>query len=94
MTVIELSQVLGNFGEFFGAIAVVATLIFLAVQVRHSWKAMDENSRLARAAVFETTFANLSQFRRHVIDSADVARIWREGCAGHELNDDVDRRTS
>ena len=28
MTVIELSQVLGNFGEFFGAIAVVGTLVY------------------------------------------------------------------
>ncbi len=34
MTVIELSQVLGNFGEFFGAIAVVGTLVFLSIQVR------------------------------------------------------------
>ncbi len=39
MTVIELSQVLGNFGEFFGAIAVVGTLVFLAIQVRHSKEA-------------------------------------------------------
>jgi hypothetical protein len=29
---------LGNFGEFFGAIAVVATLMYLAVQIRESRK--------------------------------------------------------
>ena len=88
MSTLEISQLLGNYGEFVGSIAIVVTLIFLAVQVRHSWKAMDENSRLVRAAVFETTFAHFSLFRRHIIDSADVARIWREGCAEHELNDD------
>jgi hypothetical protein len=38
MSVIELSQVLGNFGEFFGAFAVVATLMYLAVQIRESKK--------------------------------------------------------
>ena len=45
MTVIELSQVLGNFGEFFGAIAVVGTLIFLAIQVRQSKEATEANTR-------------------------------------------------
>ena len=30
------AQLLGNFGEFVGAIAVVATLMYLAVQIKHS----------------------------------------------------------
>jgi hypothetical protein len=34
MTPMEISQVLGNVGEFVGAIAVVATLLYLAIQVR------------------------------------------------------------
>ena len=29
------AQLLGNYGEFVGAVAVVATLIYLALQVRH-----------------------------------------------------------
>ena len=36
MTLMETAQLLGNFGEFVGAIAVVATLMYLAVQVRQS----------------------------------------------------------
>ncbi len=35
MTLMDTAQLLGNFGEFFGAIAVVGTLAYLAVQVRH-----------------------------------------------------------
>ena len=60
MTFIELSQVLGNFGEFFGAIAVVGTLIFLSIQVQHSKRAteantrsMDESRRLAMAQTYQ-----------------------------------------
>ena len=34
MSLLEISQVIGNFGEFFGAIAVFATLAYLALQVR------------------------------------------------------------
>ena len=83
----ETIQMLGSLGEFVGAIAVVATLIYLTIQVRHSREAMEENSRLAQSAVLANTFVHFSQFRRHIIDDADVARIWREGCAGQELDE-------
>jgi hypothetical protein len=39
------AQLLGNYGEFVGAIAVVATLVYLAVQVRQSKESMDANTR-------------------------------------------------
>ena len=45
MSFIETSQVLGNLGEFIGAIAVVATLFYLALQVRHSRESTDANTR-------------------------------------------------
>lgn len=40
MSLVELSQVLGNFGEFIGAIAVVITLVYLALQVRENTRAV------------------------------------------------------
>ena len=86
MSVMEL----GAIGEFVGAIAVVATLIFLSFQVRHSWKAMEENTQLARAASHEQTFAHFSQQRGWIINSPEVARIWHEGGAGREL-DEIDQ---
>ena len=46
MTVLEWSSLLGNVGEFIGAIAVVVTLIYLAIQIRHSRKLLDENRTL------------------------------------------------
>ena len=36
MSVLELSQLLGNYGELIGAIAVLITLIYLAKQIRRS----------------------------------------------------------
>jgi hypothetical protein len=35
MDLTSTAQLLGNLGEFVGAIAVVATLVYLAIQVRH-----------------------------------------------------------
>ena len=32
------AQLLGNYGEFFGAIAVVLTLVYLAIQIRQTNK--------------------------------------------------------
>ena len=58
MTLIETAQLLGNFGEFFGAFAVVATLFYLAVQVRHgkeatqaNTKSVEQSERVSRAQV-------------------------------------------
>ncbi len=45
MTLMETAQLLGNFGEFVGAIAVVGTLVYLAVQVGQSKEALVENTR-------------------------------------------------
>ena len=36
MTLMEAAQLLGNFGEFFGAIAIVVTLIYLARQIQEN----------------------------------------------------------
>ncbi|MFT4826138.1 MAG: hypothetical protein ACI9J0_004081 [Cryomorphaceae bacterium] len=45
MTFIEITAVLGNLGEFIGAIAVVVTLFYLALQVKHSKEATEANTR-------------------------------------------------
>lgn len=43
MTLPEIAQLLGNFGEFFGAIVVVATLFYLAKQVRQNTATVQAN---------------------------------------------------
>ena len=45
MSLLDMSQLLGNLGEFVGALAVVATLFYLAVQVRLGREATEANSR-------------------------------------------------
>jgi hypothetical protein len=45
------AQLLGNYGEFVGSIAVLATLIYLAVQVRHSKELLERNQNIALSQV-------------------------------------------
>lgn len=61
MSWLELTALLGNLGEFVGAMAVVATLIYLAVQVRYAKASLDANTaaleedrRLALVQTYQT----------------------------------------
>jgi hypothetical protein len=56
------AQLLGNFGEFVGAIAVVVTLAYLAVQVRHSKEATEANTRTIRANAAKEVYVGWSQY--------------------------------
>ncbi len=49
MTIIEL----GALGEFVGAIAVVVTLAYLAIQIRQNTRTMAESKRLALAQTYQ-----------------------------------------
>ncbi|MEE8475850.1 MAG: hypothetical protein V3T01_10890 [Myxococcota bacterium] len=51
MSALEFSQLLGNYGEFVGAIAIVVTLVYLAIQVRQSSRMMRASIRQARSVV-------------------------------------------
>jgi len=41
------AQLLGNYGEFVGAIGVIATLAYLAVQIRQNTRSLDESRKFA-----------------------------------------------
>ncbi len=93
----EITQILGNLGEFVGAIGVVATLIYVAIQVRHSAEllkinnaAIEENTRLARAAALERHSDAVSRWRGKLIESEAVARLWQSAIDGEQL-DGVER---
>ncbi len=45
MNLMDVSQIFGNFGEFFGAIAVVVTLAYLAVQIKQNTISTRSQSR-------------------------------------------------
>ncbi len=44
---------IGAIGELIGALAVVITLVFLVLQVRHNTRAMNESNRLERASAID-----------------------------------------
>ena len=62
------------FGQIIGAIAVVASLIFVGVQLRQNTKAVRASTSQAHSAVYHGIIAS-------IVDNAEFAHIWREGLA-------------
>ena len=72
MTLMETAQLLGNFGEFFGAIAVVATLGYLAVQVR-------QNTRSVQAATYQEFSESYGDFRTLLVKDERLGALFSKG---------------
>lgn len=79
---------LGAIGEVVGAAAVVATLVFLAIQVRHSTRSMDESNRLQRTAAIDRHTDSMSRWRGTIAENADIARIWFAAVNDNPLTDE------
>jgi hypothetical protein len=71
MTILEL----GALGEFVGAIAVVLTLAYLAVQIRQNTQAMEESRRLALAQTYQIRADALQNMLVHAADSEYIGPI-------------------
>ena len=78
MTLMEISQVLGNVGEFVGSIAVVATLLYLAIQVRDAGRSSKFAAVQANRATRIAWFSSLR-------DSSHLAAIQVKVLAGEAL---------
>ena len=69
MDVIQITEVMGNVGEFVGSFAVLVTLIYLSLQVRHSRELMEENRKIALSQVYQTRAQITIGMANHGIDS-------------------------
>jgi hypothetical protein len=65
-----MAALLGNFGEFFGAIAVLATLIYLGIQIRQNKDAIEIDSTRTIIQDFQSIWVTLGA-------DADFTRVIR-----------------
>ena len=73
----------GAIGEIVGALAVVATLAYLATQIRQS-------NRSARIAARLETTRQYTDFIDGLLVNPELARAFRQGSAGETLNESDD----
>jgi len=81
-------QDLGNIGELVGAIATVATLAYLAVQIRHNSRGLEQNNELMRLSFENHIREEGTQLRALIAADPELASLWRRGLAGDA---DLDR---
>ncbi len=76
MDLMSTAQLLGNFGEFVGAIAVVATLGYLAIQVRNTRTATESNTSALRSSTYAAYIDSANEWCHFAGQhSADLAAI-------------------
>ena len=85
MDLMSVSQLLGNVGEFVGAIAVVITLALLVLQVRQS-------NVLGRRGEQNASQSQISGFRLALATNRELAELVDRGLASYGKLDSVDRR--
>lgn len=74
----EFAQLLGSYGEFVGALAVVITLGYLAVQIRQNTRNVEENVRALRLRAADSTVESFSRYRDRISQS-DMAALFVSG---------------
>ncbi len=75
-------QDLGSLGELVGGIAVVVSVVYLAIQIRHNTRGLDQNSDLMRMSFENEIRREAIEFRSTIVADVDLAEIWRRGLAG------------
>jgi hypothetical protein len=84
MDIMSMAQLLGNLGEFFGAVAVAATLVYLTIQVKQNTKTIETN----RATTAGVTWA---EWRLSIARDRELAEVYRKGLRGRSDLDAVDQ---
>ena len=79
------AQLLGNYGEFIGAIAVVGTLAYLAIQVRLSREATVENTRAVRSQIYESLNQTEIAFSDFYAEHANELAVLQEFTSRDQL---------
>ena len=78
-------EALGNLGDFIGGLAVIATLVYLAVQVR-------QNTQLLRANALSTSSAANVAFNHLLGNNPDAARVFQVGLEDFDALSEEERR--
>ncbi len=68
---------LGDLGDFLGGIGVIATLIYLAIQIRR-------NTATVQTASLESAYASHTEFQRTIWSDPELNELWFKGLLGKD----------
>ena len=77
-------EALGAIGELVGALVVMVSVVYLAIQIRH-------NTRVAKGAAQEAAVATLRELTKQLTQSLELNRLFNEGVGGFDHLDEEER---
>jgi hypothetical protein len=75
MDLLAITGLLGNIGEFVGAIAVVGTLGYLAVQIRQNTEQIGANAASLEASTYQSLMAHIIDLNRVLAADSELSEI-------------------
>ena len=86
-------EAIGAVAELLGAIGVIASLVYLATQIRHGQEQMDRNTRALRAGTYQQFQQSMKETTLSQLTEPELGAIINRGLTDFEkLNDDEMRR--
>ena len=80
---------IGAIAETLGAIGVIASLVYLAGQIRHSREQMSQNTQALRSSSFQLFREEISQAYSSAVENPGLIKIVRTGMDAYdELGED------
>ena len=84
-------QDLGALGEMIGGVAVVASLIYLAIQIRQNTQQISQNVEITRFSAFERNIESANRTRELLILHPDLIELYLRGMKDFDALDGGDR---
>jgi hypothetical protein len=79
-------EAIGAVGEIAGALAVIATLFYLSLQIRQNSRSLDRANEFAQANSIHNSNAQLAHVFAPIMQDADLASIYQRGIDGEQLD--------
>jgi hypothetical protein len=76
-------QDLGALGELIGAVAVVVSLVYLAIQIRQNTNALEMTLKSTELAAFERNVESAIRVREMFIMHPEIVELWTKGLKGY-----------
>jgi hypothetical protein len=73
---------LGAIAELIGALGVIASLAYLAAQIRQNTRQMADHGKALRLSAQETVSGSFSRWRDPLIRDAEAVAVWMRGLSG------------
>ena len=80
-------QDVGSIGELIAALATVATLVYLTIQIRHNSRALDRSNEFARASSIHEITILFNELNWRLASDGELADIYTRALAGEALSD-------